>query len=73
MVVAPDFAERTIAVTAAQLRRVPEVIAVAGGRNKALAVRAVLRAGLVTSLVTDVSVGRALLEDGRHRPGRQRG
>jgi DNA-binding transcriptional regulator LsrR (DeoR family) len=59
--VAPDMAERSIAVSAAQLRRVPEVIAVAGGRNKALAVRAVLRAGMVTSLVTDVTVGRSLL------------
>jgi DNA-binding transcriptional regulator LsrR (DeoR family) len=72
--VAPDLAERSIAVSAAQLRRVPEVIAVAGGRNKALAVRAVLRAGLVTSLVTDVSVGRALLQEAAgvgataHRP-----
>ena len=62
--VAPELAERSIAVTASQLRRVPEVIAVAGGSSKALAVRAVLRAGLVTSLVTDVSVGRILL-DGR--------
>jgi len=58
---APEFAERSIAISGAQLKRVPEVIAVAGGRSKAEAVRAVLRAGLVTSLVTDTSVARALL------------
>jgi len=60
--VAPALAERTIAVRIDQLARVPEVIAVAGGRTKWAALRAVLRAGFVTSLVTDATVANALLE-----------
>jgi len=60
--VAPDLADRSIAISASQLRRVPEVIAVAGGRNKIAAIEAVLKAGFVTSLVTDVAAARALLQ-----------
>jgi DNA-binding transcriptional regulator LsrR (DeoR family) len=56
-----DLNDRVIAITEAQLRAVPEVIGVAGGAAKAEAIRAVLRAGLVTSLVTDAGVARALL------------
>jgi DNA-binding transcriptional regulator LsrR (DeoR family) len=63
--VAPDLVERSIAISAAQLLRVPEVIAVAGGRSKTAAIAAVLKAGIITSLVTDVAVARALL----HRAG----
>jgi hypothetical protein len=43
------------------LRRVPEVIAVAGGRAKTAAIRAVLAGGFVTSLVTDATVATELL------------
>ncbi len=60
--VAPAMAERSIAVSTEQLSRVPEVIAVAGGRTKVAAVRAVLRAGFVTSLVTDATVASALVQ-----------
>ena len=59
-----DVSDRVIAITEEQLRKVPEVIAVCGGRSKTDAVRAVLRARLITSLVTDASVARALLADG---------
>ncbi|MFE9939903.1 sugar-binding transcriptional regulator [Streptomyces hirsutus] len=56
-----DLAGRVIAVDAEQLRRTPEVIAVAGGREKARAVRAVLRSGLLTGIVTDAATARAAL------------
>lgn len=59
--VADDLVERSIAITAEQLRRVPEVIGVAGGRRKALAIRAVLGGHYVTSLVTDLAAASALL------------
>lgn len=58
----PDLADRVIAITAEELRRVPEVIAVASGTVKAQAIMAVLKCGFVTSLVTDAGVARVLLE-----------
>jgi DNA-binding transcriptional regulator LsrR (DeoR family) len=54
--IADDFADRTIAVTSAQLRAIPRVLAVAAGESKAGAVTAVARAGLITGLVTDHSL-----------------
>ncbi|GGM38804.1 transcriptional regulator [Longimycelium tulufanense] len=57
-----ELADRVIAITPEQLRDVPEVIAVAGGIEKADAIRAVLRGGFVSALVTDAGVARALLE-----------
>jgi DNA-binding transcriptional regulator LsrR (DeoR family) len=61
--VAGNLMERAIAISAAQLRRIPEVIAVAGGPTKAAAIRAVLAGGFITSLVTDTAAAAALLED----------
>ncbi len=56
-----DINRRSIAIRAEQLRRIPEVIAVAGGESKAQAIHAVLRGGLATSLVTDVEAARRIL------------
>ncbi|GAB3217013.1 DNA-binding transcriptional regulator [Kineococcus gypseus] len=53
--------DRRIALTEEQLRAVPDVIAVAGGSGKTLAVHAVLRSGMVSSIVTDVHLARRLL------------
>ncbi|MEW5535995.1 sugar-binding domain-containing protein, partial [Streptomyces virginiae] len=50
-----DLGERCITVEADRLRRIPEVVAIAGGLRKASAIGAVLRSGLVTSLVTDTA------------------
>ena len=58
-----DLADRVIAITLDQLRRVPEVIAVAGGERKSAAIRAALRGGFITSLVTDAGVAEALLRE----------
>jgi DNA-binding transcriptional regulator LsrR (DeoR family) len=54
--------ERMLAIGAEQLRAVPEVIAVPYGVGKARAVRAALRSGVVTSLVTHTSLATALLD-----------
>jgi DNA-binding transcriptional regulator LsrR (DeoR family) len=59
-----DLGERCITVKADQLRRVPEVVAIAGGQRKAAAIDAVLRSGLVTSLVTDTSAADYLMTGG---------
>lgn len=56
-----DLDDRVIAISAEQLRKVPEVVAVACGTRKAQAIHAVLTAGVVTALVTDTDVARALL------------
>ncbi|MDT3399984.1 sugar-binding domain-containing protein [Streptomyces sp. B1866] len=56
-----DLGERCITVEADRLRRIPEVVAIAGGRRKAAAIGAVLRSGLVTSLVTDTAAADYLL------------
>ncbi|MEW2077408.1 sugar-binding transcriptional regulator [Streptomyces sp. NPDC012403] len=69
--------DRVIAVDTDQLRRTPEIIAVAGGREKARAVRAVLKSGLLTGIVTDAATARAALaptpDATRPRPPRQAG
>ncbi|MBT2398923.1 sugar-binding transcriptional regulator [Streptomyces sp. ISL-100] len=58
-----DLGERCITVEADRLRRIPEVVAIAGGLRKASAIDAVLRSGLVTSLVTDTAAADFLLSE----------
>ncbi|WP_210732892.1 sugar-binding domain-containing protein [Streptomyces sp. RKND-216] len=65
-----DLGERCITVEADRLRRIPEVVAIAGGQRKADAIGAVLRSGLVTSLVTDTAAADHLLQDGAPLPPR---
>lgn len=62
-----DLGERCITVEADRLRRIPEVVAIAGGQRKAAAIDAVLRSGLVTSLVTDTAAADQLMVMG-HTP-----
>lgn len=58
----PDFAQRCLSITSGQLSRVPHVVAVAAEKEKAAAVLAVARSGLVSTLVTDQECAAALLE-----------
>lgn len=55
-VIAPDFAERCIAVTAEQMRAIPRLVGVAAGAAKAVAAVAVVRGDLVNELVVDVAL-----------------
>lgn len=55
--------DRRIGVGEADLRRIPDVIGVAGGSGKTEAIRAALHSGLLSSLVTDVHVARRLLAE----------
>lgn len=57
-----DALDRTIAIGVDQLRRVPEVIAVAGGQGKSLAIAAALRSGLIGTIVTDSLTAAELLD-----------
>lgn len=56
-----SLAERTIGIDLADLARVPQRIAVAGGVDKVPAILATLRGGLVNVLVTDAVTGRGIL------------
>ncbi|MFD0803220.1 sugar-binding transcriptional regulator [Streptomonospora algeriensis] len=56
-----ELDERVLAITDAQLARVPDVIAVAGGPGKAEAIGVVLRSGLISTLVTDAATAGELL------------
>jgi DNA-binding transcriptional regulator LsrR (DeoR family) len=54
--------DRLIGIDAAQLRAVPDVIAVAYGTAKVDAVRAGIRGGFITSLVTHTAMASGLLQ-----------
>jgi DNA-binding transcriptional regulator LsrR (DeoR family) len=56
-----DLEARSIAPRLSQLRKIRELILVAGGEQKATAVRAAVRSGLGTTLVTDSSLAKAVL------------
>jgi DNA-binding transcriptional regulator LsrR (DeoR family) len=60
--VVTSLTDRLIGIDAQRLHAVPEVIAIAYGAPKAAAVRAAIRGGFVTSLVTHTAMGHALLE-----------
>jgi len=58
-----DLPGRSIAITASQLRAVPDVVAiVGGGQQRAAAIRAALRSGIIHRLITDVATAQALLD-----------
>lgn len=73
--VAPELAERAIAISIDQLRHVPTVVAVATGPTKIAAIRGALATGVPGILVTGAETARAILADtGRATPGgRSRG
>ena len=56
-----DLDSRCIAINEEQLRAIPDVIAVAGGRTKTRAIRALLASGLLKGLVTDTATAERLL------------
>jgi DNA-binding transcriptional regulator LsrR (DeoR family) len=56
------LAERMIAITAEEMRTIPEVIVIPYGTRKAPAVRAVLRSGMVGGIVTHAALARAVLD-----------
>ena len=59
--VVTDLDDRTTALTYEGMRRIPTLILVAAGANKAQAIRAAINADLGDMLVTDRSLARALL------------
>jgi DNA-binding transcriptional regulator LsrR (DeoR family) len=60
--VASDLNDRVIGLTLEDIRRIPQVVGVAGGAAKLKAIRGALEGGLVTVLVTDHLTGEQLIE-----------
>ncbi|MCU1544025.1 MAG: Transcriptional regulator [Microbacteriaceae bacterium] len=58
----PALIDRTLGISLEQLRAIPEVIVVAGGQQKTQALRSILKADFVTSLVTDTRMADRLLD-----------
>lgn len=58
----PGLDERRMGISESTLRAIPTRIALATGPEKVAATRAVLRSGLVSSLVTDTGVAAAVLD-----------
>ena len=55
--------DHILAISMAELRAIPHVVAVAGGTRKIGAIRSVLRSGIVNTLITDDAVAQALLSE----------
>ncbi|MGI4895469.1 MAG: sugar-binding transcriptional regulator [Janthinobacterium lividum] len=60
-----ELGQRAIGATTTQLRSVPDVTAVAGGPDRARAITAACRTGLIHRLVTDDVTARRLLDETR--------
>src|SRR4051812_35016282 len=58
-----ELADRMIAISAEEMRAIPEVVVIPYGIRKAPAVRAALRSGLVDGIVTHTSLARAVLDE----------
>lgn len=56
-----SLSDRLVAISADQMKSIPDVIAIPYGINKQPAVQAALHSGLVNSLVTHTSLATALL------------
>jgi DNA-binding transcriptional regulator LsrR (DeoR family) len=62
-----DFREQVLSISFETLRQVPEVIGVASGARKLVAIYPALRSGLIKSLLTDEITAAALLEMARSK------
>lgn len=58
-----SLSERIIGIDYHQLRAVPETIGLAHGADRSVAVRSAILGGLITSLVTDSSLAKALIDN----------
>lgn len=58
----PGLDERRMGIDESVLRGIPTRIAIATGKDKIIATKAVLKSGLVSSLVTDIDVAAAVLD-----------
>ncbi len=57
-----DYDEHIMGITLEELKKVPEVIGIAGGKEKRAAVYGAIKGGYIDSLITDISIASYLLE-----------
>ena len=55
--------EKIIGISVSEIKSIPRVVAVAGGKEKYYAVKGALNSGLVDVLITDFNTGQKLLEE----------
>lgn len=55
--------ERIIGISDLEIRKIPRVIAIAGGLGKYEAIKGALRSGLIDVLITDYETGKKLIEE----------
>jgi DNA-binding transcriptional regulator LsrR (DeoR family) len=60
--------ENILGISLEQLKEVPEVIGIAGGKEKALAIHAAIKAGYINSIVTDRNTAVQILKMGQLPP-----
>jgi len=68
-VIESEIADRAMSLDLADLRG-KEVVAIAGGQGKAHAIRAVLKSGILSGLITDESTAHRMVELGQRSPAR---
>jgi DNA-binding transcriptional regulator LsrR (DeoR family) len=61
-ILAGDLPGRSVAITAEQLRAIPDVIAIVAGGDRTAAIHAALRSGIIHRLITDDHTATALLQ-----------
>lgn len=58
-----ELGERTISITMDELKKIPKIVAVAGGKEKIEAIHAALRGKLMDVLITDENAAREILKN----------
>jgi lsr operon transcriptional repressor len=72
-VVAGATSQRRIGIELEELRAMPNVVGIAGGREKVAAIRGVLGGGYINVLVTDEGVAQELVADGSQSNSKRQG
>jgi DNA-binding transcriptional regulator LsrR (DeoR family) len=58
------YSKHILGITLEQLKKVPQVIGIAGGNEKISAIRAAIKGKFINSLITDISTARELVKEG---------
>lgn len=58
------YSKHILGITLEQLKKVPQVIGIAGGNEKISAIKAAIKGKFINSLITDISTARELVKEG---------
>ena len=68
-VISHSIKDRIIGISDIEIKKIPRVIAVAGGNEKYEAIQGALESGLLDVLITDYETGKKLMDSGRQQVG----